>query len=168
MAVRRTRAGTRERFTEGMNENKVARWAAGLTIGATAAIALTGCGLSESVKEKSNGHVKTVNFGTATAGKNDRNTQLPSWIPDQARSVSEAIRTTGSERILRFTLNDPKALTGCRPAAASPTRATLTASWWPSGQESKADALCANEWYVRQQGATVYAYRPEIHPQPSN
>ncbi|MCO5974429.1 hypothetical protein [Actinoallomurus soli] len=151
-----------------MDENKTARWAAALAIGAAAATALTGCGLSEGVKEKTNGHIKTVSYTTATAGKSDRQTQLPSWVPDQARSVSETIRTTGSERILRFTLDDPKALTACHRAAPSHTPATLTASWWPSGQESKTNTLCATDWHVLEQGTTVYAYRPEIHPQRHN
>lgn len=149
-----------------MNDNKKARSAAVLVFGATAGIALSGCGLSEGVKEKSNGHVKTVTYATATAGKSDQDARLPTWIPDGARSVSEAIRTTGSERILRFTLDDSKTLKACHRAAASRTPATLTASWWPKGQESKTDTVCASDWYVLEQGATVYAYRPEIHSQP--
>lgn len=168
MAGRRMPASARERFTRGMDENKATRSAAALIIGVAAAIALTGCGPSEGLKEKTNGHIKTVTYATATAGKSDRDTRLPSWVPDQAHSASEAIRTTGSERLLRFTLDDPKALTACHRAAASRTPATLTASWWPSGQESKTDTLCAPDWYVLKQGTTVYAYRPEIHPQPSN
>jgi hypothetical protein len=149
-----------------MNDNKTARSAATLVIGVTATIALAGCGLTEGVHEKTNGHVKTVDYATGAAGKKDQHVQLPSWIPDQARSVSEAIRTTGSERILRLTLDDPKVLTACRPAVASRKPATLAASWWPSGQESKTDTLCDTDWYVLMQGTTVYAYRPEIHPQP--
>jgi hypothetical protein len=160
-----------------MNDNKKARSAsfvigvtaastAALVIGVTAAITLSGS-LAEGLKEKSNGHMKTVAYTTGTAGKSDQDARLPSWVPDQARSVSEAIRTTGTERILRFTLDDPKALTACRSAAASHTPATLTASWWPSGQESKTDTLCDTDWYALTQGTTVYAYRPETLPQPN-
>lgn len=150
-----------------MDNNRTARSAAALVIGVTAAIALAGCGLTESLNEKSNGHVKTVDYATGAAGKRDQNARLPSWMPDQARSVSETIRTTGSERILRFTLDDPKVLTACRPAVASRKPATLTASWWPSGQASKTDTLCDTDWYVLTEGTTVYAYRPETLPQPS-
>jgi hypothetical protein len=151
-----------------MNDNKAARSAATLVIGMTATITLAGCGLSEGVHEKTNGHVKTVDYATGTAGKTDEHAQLPSWVPDQARSVSEAIRTTGSERILRFTVDHPKALAACRPAGASSKAATLTASWWPSRQESRTDRVCDTHWYVLMQGTTVYAYQPETLPQPSS
>jgi hypothetical protein len=150
-----------------MNDNKTARSAA-FALGIPAAIALTGCGVSEGVKEKTNGHVKAVDYATGTAGKNDQKAQLPKWVPDQARSVSEAIRTTGSERILRFTLDDSKLLTACHPGAASRTPATLTASWWPDRQESKTNRVCDTDWYVLMQGTTVYAYQPETLPQPSS
>ena len=152
-----------------MIHNKTARCAAALVIG-VAAVALAGCGsagsLSQSVQQKLNGHVETVDYATGAIGKSNQNARLPSWVPDQPSSVSEAIRTTGSERILRFTLSDPKTLTACRPASASRTKATLTASWWPSGQESKTDQLCGTDWYVVVQATTVYAYRPEILPNP--
>jgi hypothetical protein len=148
--------------------NKTVRSAATLVIGMTATIALTGCGVSEGVHEKTNGHVKNVDYSTGTAGKADKHARLPGWVPDQARSVSEAIRTTGSERILRFTVDHPKALAACRPAGASRKAATLTASWWPSGQESKTDRVCDTDWYVLIQGTTVYAYQPETLPQSSS
>jgi hypothetical protein len=151
-----------------MNDNKTVRAAATLVIGMTATIALAGCGISEGVHEKTNGHVKTVDYATGTAGKENGHAQLPSWVPDQARSVSEAIRTTGSERILRFTVDHPKVLAACRPAAASRKAATLTAAWWPSGQESKTDRVCDTDWHVLMQGTTVYAYQPETLTQPSS
>jgi hypothetical protein len=142
-----------------------ARCAAALVIGVTA-VALTGCGTTGSlIQQKRNGHVEPVNYATGAIGKSNQDARLPSWVPDQASSVSEVIRTTGSERILRFTLSDPKTLTSCRPASASRTKATLTASWWPSGQESKTDQVCDTDWYVLVKAATVYAYRPETLPQ---
>jgi hypothetical protein len=149
-----------------MIASKTARSVAALVIGA-AAFALAGCSsVTEGLNEKSNGHVKTLDYATGTVGKSDQEARLPSWVPDQARSVSEAIRTTGLERILRFTLDDPKVLTVCRPAVASGTPATLTALWWPSGQEFKTDKLCDPDCYVLVQGTTVYAYRPETTPNP--
>jgi hypothetical protein len=148
-----------------MIHGKTARCAAALVIG-VAAVALAGCGSGSLIKQKLNGHVETVGYATGAIGKSNQNARLPSWVPDQASSVSEAIRTTGSERILRFALSDPEALTACRPASAPRTKATLTASWWPSGQESKTDQLCGTDWYVIVQGTTVYAYQPETLPQP--
>lgn len=152
-----------------MIHSKTARCAAALVIG-IAAVALAGCGstrsLGHSIQQKANGHVETVDYATGAVGKSNQNSRLPSWVPDQASSVSEAIRTTGSERILRFTLSDPKTLTACRPAGASHTKATLTASWWPSGQESRTNQLCGTDWYILVQATTVYAFRPETLPQP--
>ncbi|HEX3790650.1 MAG TPA: hypothetical protein VHW44_22495 [Pseudonocardiaceae bacterium] len=152
-----------------MINSRTARCAAALVIGVVA-VALTGCGStaspSQSIQQKLNGHAETVDYATGAIGKSDQRARLPSWVPDQASSVSEAIRTTGSERILRFTLSDPKTLTGCHPAGASRTTATLTASWWPSGQESRTDQLCGTDWYVLVQATAVYAYRPETLPQP--
>jgi len=112
-----------------MIHNKTARCAAALVIG-VAAVALAGCGstgsLSQSIQQKLNGHVETVDYATGAIGKSNQNARLPSWVPDQASS--------------------------------------LTASWWPSGQESKTDQLCGTDWYVLVQATTVYAYRPETLP----
>jgi hypothetical protein len=157
------------RFTENMIHSKAARCAAALVIG-VASVALAGCGsaggLSQGIQQKLDRHVETVDYATGAIGKGNQSARLPSWVPDQASSVSEAIRTTGSERILRFTLGDPKTLAGCHPASASRTKATLTASWWPSGEESKSDQLCGTGWHVLVRATTVYAYRPETLPQP--
>ena len=149
-----------------MIHSKTARCAAALVIG-VAAVALAGCGSAGSlIQQKRNGHVETVDYATGAIGKGNQNARLPSWVPDQASSVSEAIRTTGSERILRFTLSDPQTPAACRPASASRTKATLTASWWPSGEESKTNQLCGTDWHVLVQATTVYAFRPETLPQP--
>ncbi|HEY2062588.1 MAG TPA: hypothetical protein VGH57_29745 [Amycolatopsis sp.] len=129
--------------------------------GVAVASALAGCGLSEAVTEKANGHVKTVEYQTGTEGKASRDVQLPGWVPDQAQSVSEVIRTTGSERILRYTAAGAKLPATCLPGPAPKTAPTLTADWWPNGQETKADKICDAVWHVSTDGTTVYAYKPE-------
>jgi hypothetical protein len=127
--------------------------------GVSAAVALAGCGLSEAVTEHGNGHVKTVDYASGDEGKDNQDARLPDWVPDQAKSVTEVIRTTGSERILRFTSAGlPDA---CVSGAASKTAATLTADWWPSGQEGKTDQVCDDDWHVYVDGDTVYAFVPE-------
>lgn len=134
---------------------------------AAAAVVLTGCGLAQSVHEHYDGHVKSVGYGTGIEGKHNSDARLPSWVPDQARDAQEVIRTTGAERILRFTADDPGWLSACRPAPASTVPATLTASWWPAGQETRTDRTC-DGWHIRTEGPAVYAYRPESRPQPPN
>ncbi|WP_284750413.1 hypothetical protein [Amycolatopsis sp. RTGN1] len=123
------------------------------------ALTLAGCGLQEGMNEKSNGHIKTTEFPTGAEGKMDRDAQLPSWVPDEAKSVTEAIRTTGTERILRFTNADLP--TTCRPGVVVKTAATLTADWWPHGTEGKADQVCDQEWHVVKANDAVYAFKPE-------
>lgn len=149
-----------------MNTNMIRSRAARITgaavTGVTAAVALAGCGhLSESVTENSNGHVKTVGYASGEEGKANQDARLPDWVPDQASSVTEVIRTTGSERILRFTSADAELPADCVPGTASKTAATLTADWWPQGQESKTDQVCDSDWHVYVERDTVYAFRPE-------
>jgi hypothetical protein len=132
----------------------------------TATVTLAGCsGLSASVVENGNGHVKTVGYASGEEGKANQDARLPDWVPDQAGSVLEVIRTTGSERILRFTSADAKLPDACVPGAAATTTATLTADWWPQGQEGKTDQVCDGDWHVYVERDTVYAFRPETTDQ---
>ncbi|KZB81562.1 hypothetical protein [Amycolatopsis regifaucium] len=125
---------------------------------ATATVTLAGCGLKESLTEKANGHVKAVGYPTGAEGKRDKDARLPEWVPDKAASVTEVIRTTGSERLLRFTGGELPDL--CVPGPAAPRTATLIAPWWPQGQESRTDKVCG-EWHVLVQDGAVYAFKPE-------
>ncbi|RSM63124.1 hypothetical protein DMH03_13950 [Amycolatopsis sp. WAC 01376] len=131
---------------------------AALLAAATATVALTGCGLKEGLTEKANGHVKTVGYATGAEGKRDTDARLPEWVPDGAAAVTEVIRTTGSERLLRFTGGTLPAV--CVPGPAATQAATLAANWWPQGQESKTDKVCG-EWHVLVQGVDVFAFKPE-------
>ncbi|MEV6909569.1 hypothetical protein [Amycolatopsis sp. NPDC051071] len=125
---------------------------------AGAAVALTGCGLKEGLTEKANGHVRTAGYATGAEGKRDQDVRLPDWVPDKAESVTEVVRTTGSERILRFTGGNLPAT--CVPGAAAAQSATLVADWWPRGLESRTDKVCG-EWHVLVQDGDGYAFRPE-------
>jgi hypothetical protein len=143
---------------------------AGLAIaGATVAAGLAGCGLGEGVTESSNGHVKTVAYASGTEGKNNEEARLPGWVPVQAKSVTEVIRTTGSERILRYTSAGAGLPATCSPGPAATAAATLAAPWWPLGQEGKSDRVCEQDWHVFVEGGTVYAFKPEtIKQAPAN
>ncbi|MEU3626629.1 hypothetical protein BS329_19580 [Amycolatopsis coloradensis] len=131
--------------------------AAALTA-ATATFALTGCGLKEGLTERANGHVKTVGYSTGVEGKRDKDARVPDWVPDRAVSITEVIRTTGSERLLRFTGGTLPA--ECVPGPAATRAATLVAQWWPRGQEGRTDKVCG-EWHVLVQDDAVYAFKPE-------
>lgn len=129
--------------------------------GMMTAVALAGCGLNDDVTENRNGHVKTVDYASGKEGKDNQDARLPSWVPDEAKSVTEVIRTTGSERILRFTFGGVAMSDACVPGEAARTAASLTADWWPRGQEEKADQVCDQDWHVHVDGDTVYAFKPE-------
>ncbi|MEV6896345.1 hypothetical protein [Amycolatopsis sp. NPDC051372] len=106
-------------------------------------------------------HVKNVSYDTGAIGKADTDARLPSWIPDDATAVTEVIRTTGSERILRYTPGASGLPATCVKGPASATRATLSADWWPAGQEHRTDRVCDTDWHVIADQGLIYAYKPE-------
>ncbi|MFI5607090.1 hypothetical protein [Amycolatopsis sp. NPDC051903] len=106
-------------------------------------------------------HVKNVSYDTGAAGKADADARLPSWVPDDATAVTEAIRTTGSERILRYTPGTSALPATCVPGTAATEPATLSADWWPAGQEKRTDRVCAGDWHVVEDQGAMYAYKPE-------
>jgi hypothetical protein len=63
-----------------MIHSKTARCAAALVIG-VAAVSLAGCGssesLSQSIQQKLNRHVETVDYATGAIGKGNQNARLP-------------------------------------------------------------------------------------------
>lgn len=136
--------------------NKVLLTATGIAALATVA----SCGLGASVEEKSNGHVKAVSYDTGKQGKANPDARLPSWVPDDAKSVTELIRTTGSERILRYQpgLSGLPAL--CKPGKAEAKAPTLTADWWPAGEHKRMDKDC-DGWHVAVEADGVFAYQAE-------
>jgi hypothetical protein len=134
-------------------------------VGAALVVTLTGCGLKEGIDENANGHVKAVGYASGAEGKTDQDARLPGWVPDQAKAVTEVIRTTGSERILRFTTASPPPT--CVLGAPAKTAATLTADWWPRGAEGKTDRICDQDWHVFAADGAVFAFKPETVEQRS-
>ncbi|WP_037369193.1 hypothetical protein [Amycolatopsis orientalis] len=128
--------------------------------GIAALATITSCGLGASLEEKSNGHVKAVSYDTGKQGKANPDARLPSWVPDDAKSVTELIRTTGSERLLRY-LPGPSSLPArCKPGKAEAKAPTLTADWWPAGEHKRTDKDC-DGWHVAVEPDGVYAYQVE-------
>ncbi|MGO4453453.1 hypothetical protein [Arthrobacter sp. RAF14] len=103
----------------------------------------------------------------------------PAWIPAGATDVREVIRTTGAERILKYSGEVSGLPAQCKalPSGAAPSpqadaentqkaddfilEATLTAGWWPAGQERKTSHYCG-KWWVSGENGTVYAFAPEM------
>lgn len=136
--------------------NKAVLAATGIAALATVA----SCGLGASVEEKSNGHVKAVSYDTGKQGKANADARLPSWVPDDAKSVTELIRTTGSERILRYQPGPSGLPALCKPGKAEAKAPTLTADWWPAGEHKRTDTDCGG-WHVAVETDGVFAYQVE-------
>ncbi|QRP46582.1 hypothetical protein [Amycolatopsis sp. FDAARGOS 1241] len=106
-------------------------------------------------------HAKNVSYVTGAQGKADADARLPGWVPDDATAVTEAIRTTGSERILRYTPGASGLPATCAPGPAPAKPATLSAGWWPARQEKRTDRVCDGDWHVVEDHGDMYAYKPE-------
>jgi hypothetical protein len=148
-----------------------------LTLAAGAALLLSACGsIGEAVAENRAGHTKTYEFATGEAGKAEG--VLPDWVPDSATDVREVVRTTGDERILSMTADlgalpasctavssehplEPRPERGDLTADDYRTAATLEASWWESGTEQGATAMCG-KWWVGAQDGRLYGFAPEL------
>ncbi|WP_033292903.1 hypothetical protein [Amycolatopsis jejuensis] len=121
---------------------------------------VSACGLGQGLKESSNGHVKAVAYDTGRKGKADTDARLPPWVPDDAQAVKELIRTTGSERILRYQPGATGLPETCKSGVAEAKPPTLSAEWWPSGEHRRTDKVC-DGWHVAVESDAVYAYRAE-------
>lgn len=129
--------------------------------GAVVAVtSVSGCGLREAIIEQGNGHMKTVSYESGLEGKNDDDAKLPAWVPDGAQQVEEVIRTTGTERILKYRPAGTALPSLCTSGNAEAVPPTLTADWWPAGEHKRTNKVC-DGWHVAVEQDAVYAYRAE-------
>ncbi|MFJ7272614.1 hypothetical protein ACIQV3_39295 [Streptomyces sp. NPDC099050] len=87
---------------------------------------------------------------------------LPRWIPQDAREVRVKVKTTGSAKLIRFSLGATKLGSDTcghnRPSVGAPR---LDAPWWPSDvPEDKAVPRCSDYYLygVEQRGEEVFAW----------
>ena len=152
-----------------------------LTAAITSVVLLSSCSVDDLRSE----HVEDVRAGTGSVAKS--NDIAPSWLPDDAQDVRVRRRTTGNERILVASYSRPLTATACVPirSIGAPTtdeltrayaadditadtpvddftdEPTLTADWWPTGQDEKTTVLC-DRWWVSSDNGSVYAWSPEL------
>ncbi len=158
----------------------VATWAV------LASLALTGCSALgiESKYDKSASH----EFATGTEGKEKK--VLPAWVPDEATNITEVVRPTGNERILRMDhtgalppscvamsetgqptlaelaagleLEDPAPMQEIAERVDAQYQTPLLAAhWWPTGQENLTTHLCG-KWWVSKDSGSLTGYTPEL------
>lgn len=163
-----------------MNITTATRTLALAVTAAAATVALTAC-----TDPATPNHIETATAATGITAKADH--IAPSWLPDDATDVSVKRRTTGNERILVASYTGRLDAPGCFPIAepgnpntrelerayaaddltknASVTDFTtspsLTANWWPNGQEKKTTMLC-HRWWVSVDDGKIYAFSPEM------
>ncbi|MCB5168938.1 hypothetical protein LG634_29495 [Streptomyces bambusae] len=107
-------------------------------------------------------HEETSSYATGAEAKQAR-ASVPRWLPDDARSVEYAMKTTGGDRLLKATLADGRLPAGCSPApagAAIPAGGApaLGAAWFPAGAEDRATARCGL-YYAYVDGDTLYGWQ---------
>ncbi len=147
------------------------------------AATLSGCEgvqeISDAVSENNAGHTKTVTYPTGASARAEDPALTPEWLPKDASDISQKLRTTGDERIMRFKADLEKITPNCsaiepgtKPERAPATTAngtqltylnapTMKASWWVSGAELKSTLVCDDSWWLTQDGDWVYAFSPE-------
>ncbi|MEU3354277.1 hypothetical protein [Streptomyces sp. NPDC037389] len=107
-------------------------------------------------------HDQTSQYATGAEAKADR-ASVPRWLPDGAREIRYAMKTTGGDRLLKATLPTGKLPAECT-ALPSGTRAkepNLSASWFPGpGKDAgrAAQARCGL-YYAYTDGGTLYAWQ---------
>lgn len=163
-----------------MNINNATRTLALAVTAAATAVALAACS-----DPSTPNHIEVKTADTGITAKADH--IAPTWLPDDARDVTVKRRTTGNERILVASYTGRLDAPGCfaiaepgqpnaqelnRAYAADDltknatvadftTRPSLSASWWPGGQEKKTRLMC-DRWWVTVDGGKIYAFSPEM------
>ncbi|GGZ56791.1 hypothetical protein GCM10010371_15420 [Streptomyces subrutilus] len=103
-------------------------------------------------------HQQTSAFDTGAAAKASR-ASVPRWLPDDARSVRYAMRTTGGERLLKATLPDGAPPAPCTAAPGTAAKApAIGTDWFPADARDRAAVRCG-AYYAYTDGDTLYAWQ---------
>ncbi|MGG8409497.1 hypothetical protein ACM614_24320 [Streptomyces sp. 12297] len=142
-----------------MRTKKIALTTAGVLVAAGFAAAVA---VPAAVDWYENRHEQTSSYATGAEAKKDR-ASVPGWLPDDAKSVEYAMRTTGGDRLLKATLADGRLPAQCTPAAAGGQPAGtadpgLTADWFPADAKDRATARCGI-YYAYVDGDTLYGWQ---------
>ncbi|MFI0977084.1 hypothetical protein ACH4SP_08655 [Streptomyces sp. NPDC021093] len=131
-----------------------------ITAGSVAGAAFLGLVAGPAVQDWYTGrHDESATYATGAEAKESR-PSVPRWLPDTAKDISYAMKTTGGDRLLKATL--PTAATlppTCKklPTAAS-TEPALQADWFPKNSSGEAAYRC-DLYYAYTSGNTLYAWQ---------
>ncbi|NEB77574.1 hypothetical protein G3I40_20480 [Streptomyces sp. SID14478] len=134
----------------------------GVLIGVLGAVAVVGVAAAVAVPAAEHWydgrHEQTSTYASGKEAKEQRES-VPRWLPDDATSVTYAMRTTGGERILKATLGESRLPAQCQPLGgrtAPPPE--ISASWFPADADDTAKGRCGS-YYVSLDSNTLYAWQ---------
>ncbi|MFJ6934986.1 hypothetical protein [Streptomyces sp. NPDC101132] len=106
-----------------------------------------------------NRHEESAAYASGAEAKRERGT-VPGWLPDGAREVRYAMRTTGGDRLIRATLPGGALPEGCRavPDATTGAAPSLKAGWFPEDARGRATVRCG-AYYAYLDGDTLYGWQ---------
>ncbi|MCT9090115.1 hypothetical protein N4G70_14740 [Streptomyces sp. ASQP_92] len=106
-----------------------------------------------------NRHDQAASYSSGKEAKADR-ASVPRWLPDGAKRVEYAMKTTGGDRLLKAALPSSALPADCKPhqAAATPNPPAIKASWFPRNAERRTSARCGLH-YAYMEGNTLYAWQ---------
>ncbi|MGW6413012.1 hypothetical protein ACWF95_38665 [Streptomyces vinaceus] len=107
-----------------------------------------------------NRHQESSSYDSGAKAKAERKS-VPRWLPDDAKSIRYAMKTTGGERLLKATLADGELPAACKvqPQSQLGTKEPgIKADWFPKDTRNKATARC-DLYYAYIDGDTLYAWQ---------
>ncbi|MER0449284.1 hypothetical protein ABR738_32835 [Streptomyces sp. Edi4] len=106
-----------------------------------------------------NRHDEAASYRSGKEAKGDR-ASVPRWLPDDAKHIEYAMRTTGGDRLLKAALPAATLPPTCEPhkpgAATRPP--AITASWFPKRAGQRPLARCGS-YNAYLEGHTLYAWQ---------
>ncbi|RCH68948.1 hypothetical protein DT019_09925 [Streptomyces sp. SDr-06] len=105
-----------------------------------------------------NRHDEAASYSSGKEAKGDR-ASVPRWLPDEAKRIEYAMKTTGGDRLLKATIPTGSLPPTCKPdQPASPKPPAMKATWFPKHAEQRAAARC-DLYYAYMEGNTLYAWQ---------
>ncbi|MFI6686774.1 hypothetical protein [Streptomyces sp. NPDC050485] len=106
-----------------------------------------------------NRHDEASSYRSGKEAKGDR-VSVPRWLPDEARHIEYAMKTTGGDRLLKATLPSADFPATCTPhkPATAPQPPAIKSAWFPKNAEGRTAARC-DLYYAYMDGNTLYAWQ---------
>ncbi|CAM5613723.1 hypothetical protein AB0M94_12190 [Streptomyces xanthochromogenes] len=106
-----------------------------------------------------NRHDEAASYRSGKEAKGDR-VSVPRWLPDEARRIEYAMKTTGGDRLIKAALPSRAFPAGCKPHKpdTTPRPPAIRSTWFPKNAEQRAQARCGL-YYAYMEGNTLYAWQ---------